>query len=1427
MKRIIYFFLIFFCIPSFGQDGLENILVEAIPVDTTIANQDSNLSSDAITYRIFADMHADWQILSVFGNLDHKLLFSTDSSFYNTRNSGQFLGRNIDSLSFDTLPQLKYDSWISINSATNAHLGIPLEEDADSSGLIVGTSLLTQRTGADFSIPFGNTIFNGAFETYSGTYFVSQGVSGPTSSNRVLLGQFTTNGNFSFELNIRIIHNISSEERIFVARNPQLGEYTNSSLVYPAQFGCTSSSACNFDALATIDDGSCIEPILPCYDCFGDTIALVDTDSNTICDALQEPLENVIVETYYISDSNDFLTDASLTPGSVTRRVFIDMAPGCELVSVFGSAVHQLRIETNGSFYNNSQGSTLANEVDTSNFSSNPSLALDSWISLGNATSAFHDGILKSEDSDGSFISELQNNNPLAGIPVNIADGLIPGIEKSIITPAIDLTSFDTGGDSIVLNSGGWVNIDSASGPTTKNQILIFQATTDGNLSFNLNVSIETPDGQNFNYVSSNPQGNEILSELLSYPQPIAGCTSVTACNYDSLATLDDGSCIEPIFNCTECVGDTIQIIDSDSDGICDADEIPGCTSLSACNFDSLATDDDGSCLEPVFNCTECIGDTLQLIDSDSDGICDADEIPGCTSITACNFDSLATDDDGSCIEPVFNCLECVGDTVQIIDTDSDGICDADEIPGCTSITACNFNSLATDEDGSCLEPVFNCTECVGDTLQLIDSDSDGVCDADEIAGCTSLSACNYNPLATDEDGSCIEPVFECTECIGDTVQLIDTDNDGICDANEIPGCTSLTACNFDSLATDDDGSCLEPVFNCAECSADSLLIIDTDGDGLCDADDPNPFDLPYRLDTIQNSCLLEEICVPLIAVDSVEGVIGYDITMNYDGSKIVPTGGISINPELSAEPYIDYNLSFNALAGTLNLAIYLDGSAPPLTYISGKDELFCVGFAQTASLNYEDTLQFSLPFLMESYPSTTLERPVQPAIYTTSKDSTMKGQLLFWNNYVPIAYDTSQTSNYLATQILPADDACTVDTNFASVPNIQGEFIFDTRLSSTYSIDRGIAASTDVMELINGYDAILVLQTLMNTQSYFPSVYQFIAMDVNTDGVVSAGDVSQINLRTVSVIDEFMQSWNYDYQGNSNGEASKDWLWVKDSVALNNSEFMISSTYPNDDGNGYSRWRVPQLDHCFTIPSIDECTFPEQRFIGTLLGDVDGNYLNLAPNGLLKNGNAHVLLHIEQLNNENPYLFELNFSLSEEINAFAFDLDMELINELFLVDSIFSLNEYDFFVPNIIDNTIKITLGSLQGLPYNTPLFGIQVLSEQISELSDMDYTLNVLIDGIESSVSINQTNLISSSFADFDIKVYPNPATNYIYLESEQHVTARLMTLKGEVISETISVRPNMLSQLDISHIMQGIYIMQLFNNNTALNKKVIIER
>ena len=80
------------------------------------------------------------------------------------------------------------------------------------------------------------------------------------------------------------------------------------------------------------------------------------------------------------------------------------------------------------------------------------------------------------------------------------------------------------------------------------------------------------------------------------------GCTDPSACNYDGAedTVSDETTCVFPE-GCETCSGETdgsgtVVDNDADNDGICNDDEILGCTNPEACNYVSEATDYDGSC---------------------------------------------------------------------------------------------------------------------------------------------------------------------------------------------------------------------------------------------------------------------------------------------------------------------------------------------------------------------------------------------------------------------------------------------------------------------------------------------------------------------------------------------------------------------------------------------------------------------------------------------------------------------------------------------------------------------------------------------------------------------------------------------------------------------------------------------------------------
>jgi len=157
------------------------------------------------------------------------------------------------------------DSWLSAGGATDNHWGIMKAEDSDGSivggmnndggstsvsggllvnneavagipltiqdGLVAGTPEITTIVGFDPSTLFGSVNGGTRFSTNNGAWSSLAGVQGPTATNRVLIGQFTTNGEFSFELNVQLGTPTGGVEN-YVANNPVGSEIVFADLTF-------------------------------------------------------------------------------------------------------------------------------------------------------------------------------------------------------------------------------------------------------------------------------------------------------------------------------------------------------------------------------------------------------------------------------------------------------------------------------------------------------------------------------------------------------------------------------------------------------------------------------------------------------------------------------------------------------------------------------------------------------------------------------------------------------------------------------------------------------------------------------------------------------------------------------------------------------------------------------------------------------------------------------------------------------------------------------------------------------------------------------------------------------------------------------------------------------------------------------------------
>ncbi len=313
--------------------------------------------------------------------------------------------------------------------------------------------------------------------------------------------------------------------------------------------------------------------------------------------AVKAQIQHVIVERYYVSDSldnTDTISGAAraLPIGSTTYRVYVQLDAGYRLKKIYGTPKHPWKIQSTANFFNNTDraASNFGYLLNKNWFSGNPTLALDSWITLGLCTAAYN-GVLKTDDTDGSFVLPswggtasvpggiLRNNDTAAGIPIITEDGMKPktGTFTTWIpngfydaTGTTDTTVFgpvNTGSQFISTSRYLQQNSGVIGDSLTGEKVLVAQLTTTGTLSFEFNLQLITPSGASMNIVPSNNSlpttGDTTVNGMLKYPPdaPVCGCKDPNYLEYNAAY-----ACSDP-FSCIHLV-------------------VLGCMDTLACNYD-------------------------------------------------------------------------------------------------------------------------------------------------------------------------------------------------------------------------------------------------------------------------------------------------------------------------------------------------------------------------------------------------------------------------------------------------------------------------------------------------------------------------------------------------------------------------------------------------------------------------------------------------------------------------------------------------------------------------------------------------------------------------------------------------------------------------------------------------------------------------
>jgi len=339
--------------------GLQGVIVEEFhtvtQADADVINNDIAGSSFAITpgskvYRVYVDMAPNYRLSSVFGSAipqggsvsPNPLSISTTTTFWNDDNFGSEVPGQTRRIDEGTA----FDSYITVGTtgitggtagcgSATQQLGI--RRNLDTNGDLTTCGVYPDFTGNDGSIPGtapsltynlsasvnfdaltvdGNvlTMVNDGWSTLPNQTGID-----PTGSNVVLVGQFTTDGVFSFQINVALADQSNNVET-YVHSTAGAGEVVSPFLTYPAA-ACNAPVFSSFTSNGPICAGSTLQ--LNALATGDATITYSWSGPNSFSSTAQNPsIANATVAatgTYTVTATNGCAPDATETVNVVVN----------------------------------------------------------------------------------------------------------------------------------------------------------------------------------------------------------------------------------------------------------------------------------------------------------------------------------------------------------------------------------------------------------------------------------------------------------------------------------------------------------------------------------------------------------------------------------------------------------------------------------------------------------------------------------------------------------------------------------------------------------------------------------------------------------------------------------------------------------------------------------------------------------------------------------------------------------------------------------------------------------------------------------------------------------------------------------------------------------------------------------------------------
>lgn len=561
-------------------------------------------------------------------------------------------------------------------------------------------------------------------------------------------------------------------------------------------------------------------------------------------------------------------------------------------------------------------------------------------------------------------------------------------------------------------------------------------------------------------------------------------------------------------------------------------------------------------------------------------------------------------------------------------------------------------------------------------------------------------------------------------------------------------------------------------------------------------------------------------VCLPIATTDTIpSGMIGIDMCIIYDTTYLQPilgsnngalqVGNVISNNGAISQSMVNYTIT-QVSDGQICMTVFYNNLAPQNATFTGIGDLFCLEFILNENIPLNTNVGLEYFNIIENYSSSNsalfLADTISGDLMITG-DTTFFGRIIHHNDSLaPMAHNPNA----------PVEAAHCGGTNGVHTDSLGYFAVSNQSNMLAFKKDIHTPSFIDVLPVINSQDIYLAQQVAAQA-NFGLSVWEYIAMDANGDGVITGLDAYNITQR-------IFQNDSSLFKDGADVRFVEDEFYQSDPIFTN-----------------FSNLAVPILADCYSVqPTFTGfCDAYDSILVhAVVVGDVDNSWTNTS--------------HANWKTGDNVKLRIVNATKDSDCN-FYIPVGYGSLNPLTALDSYFELNSKLTVLDviplspqaNNLDVSYTVQGNQLLILSHSTVTGGIQTnqflyhikVSSSDGTLSTSDFqNPTAYYNGQSAALEVIGDTDCNSAFhtavEEVEVnktmfKIFPNPATDAVIVESLDAdaplETVELLDMKGQVI-QLFELNNKTQMTLDISKLANAVYMIRV--NRVAMERIVKVK-